>query len=79
MTARTIIVLCLRFVFVVFVAGRFGFCFEQCQTIGNRDLIIIRMDFRESEEAMAITAIFHERSLKRRFDAGNACEINITL
>ena len=36
--------------------------------VGHRDLVIVRMDFVEGQEAMAIAAIFHERSLKARFD-----------
>lgn len=65
------------FVFIVFGACSFCFRFKQSETICYRNLVVVRMDFRECEETMAIAAIFHERSLKRRFDAGDACEIDI--
>jgi len=45
--------------------------------IGNGDLVIVRMDFAESEEAMAIAAIFHKSRLQRRFDARYFGEIDI--
>ncbi len=66
-----------RFVLIVFGACGLSFRFEQRKTICYRDLVVVRVDFRECEEAMAIATIFHERSLKRRFDAGNACEVDI--
>ena len=36
------------------------------------------MDLTEGEEALAVAAIFHKGRLKRRLDAGYACEIDIT-
>jgi hypothetical protein len=43
--------------------------FDQSLTVRHRDLIIVRMDFAEGEEAVAIAAIFDEGRLQRRLDA----------
>ncbi len=32
--------------------------------VGDRDLIVVGMDFREGQEAMAVAAILHERRLQ---------------
>jgi hypothetical protein len=45
--------------------------------VGDRDAVIIGMDFAEGEEAMAVAAIFHEGSLQRGFDPGYLGEIDI--
>src|SRR3546814_20868344 len=37
------------------------------------------MDFAEGQESVAIAAIFDERRLQRRFDAGNLVQIDIAL
>jgi hypothetical protein len=50
---------------------------DQRLTIGDRDLIIVGMDFAEGEEAVAIAAIFDEGGLQRRFDARDLGEIDI--
>jgi hypothetical protein len=42
---------------------------DQRLTIGDRDLIIVGMDFAEGEEAVPIAAIFDKGRLQRRFDA----------
>ena len=36
----------------------------QCLTVGDRDLIIVRMDFAEGEEAVTVAAIFDEGGLQ---------------
>ena len=51
--------------------------FDQGLTISNRDLVVIRVDFAESEKAMAIAAIFNEGCLKRRFDPCDLGEVDI--
>ena len=48
-----------------------GFLAQQGFAIRLRDLIIIGMDFAESEKAVAVTAVVDERRLKRRFDPRN--------
>jgi len=37
---------------------------DQRLTVGDRDLVIVRMDFAEGEEAVAVAAIFDERRLQ---------------
>src|SRR5438270_5095550 len=36
---------------------------DQRLTVGDRDLIVVRVDFAERQEAMAVAAIFDERRL----------------
>ena len=37
---------------------------DQCLTVGDRDLVIVGMDFAEGEEAVAVAAIFDEGRLQ---------------
>jgi hypothetical protein len=53
--------------------------FEKLLPIGNRDLVIIRMDLAECEEAVAIAAVLDERSLEAGFYADNLGKIDIAL
>ena len=50
---------------------------DQGLTIGNRDLIVIGMDFAEGQKAMAIAAVFDEGGLQRRLDARDFGEIDV--
>ena len=50
---------------------------DQRLTVGDRDLVIVRMDFAEGEEAVAVAAIFDERRLQRRLYARDLGEIDI--
>jgi hypothetical protein len=50
---------------------------DQRLTVGDRDLIIIRVDFAERQEAMAVAAIFDERRLQRRLYARDLGEVDI--
>ena len=52
---------------------------DQPFAVGDRDLIVVGMDFREGQEAMAVAAIFHERRLQRRFDADDLGQIDVAL
>ncbi|WP_374652420.1 hypothetical protein, partial [Rhizorhabdus sp.] len=45
--------------------------------VGDRDAVIVRMDFTEGQETVAIAAIFNEGSLQRGFDPGYLGEIDI--
>ena len=45
------------------------FFIEQRLPVGDGDLVVIRVDFAEGEEAVAVAAIFDEGRLKRRLDA----------
>ncbi len=40
---------------------------EERLPVGDRNLIVVGMDFAEGEEAVSVPAIFDERRLKRRF------------
>jgi hypothetical protein len=51
--------------------------FDQRLTVGDRNLVIVGMDFAESQEAVAIAAIFDERGLQRRLYAGDLGEVDI--
>ena len=44
---------------------------DQRLPVGDRDLVVVRMDFREGEEAVAVAAVVDERRLERRLDAGD--------
>ena len=50
---------------------------DQRLTIGDRDLVIVGMNFAEGEEAVAIAAIFDEGGLQRRFDARDLRQIDV--
>ena len=68
--------------FVLLVTGllRFGkgtLVFHQRFAIRDRDLIVIRVDFREGEEAVAISAIVNESRLERRFNPRNFGEVDV--
>jgi len=58
------------FVLLVFrlVGGGLGLGLQQRLTVSDRDLVVIRVDFAEGEEAVTVSAIFDECRLKRRFD-----------
>jgi hypothetical protein len=50
---------------------------DQRLTIGDRDLVIVGMDFAEGEEAVAVAAIFDEGRLQRRLYARDFGEVDI--
>ncbi len=62
---------------IVVAAMLFGFRPQQRLTIGQRDLVIIRMDFGEGQEAVAIAAVVDEGRLERRFDARDLGKVDI--
>jgi hypothetical protein len=51
--------------------------FDQRLPVGNRDLVVIGMDFAEGEEAVAVAAIFDESGLERGFDPGDFGEVDV--
>ncbi len=55
----------------------FRFRLEKRLTIGEGDLIVIRVDFRKGQKAVAIATIIHEGGLKRRFDSRYLGQVNI--
>jgi len=50
---------------------------DQGLAVGDRDLVVVRMDFAEGQEAMAIAAIFDEGCLERWLDPRDLGEIDI--
>ena len=50
---------------------------DQRLPVGDRDLVVIRMDFAERQEAVAIAAIVDESGLQRRLDARHFRQIDI--
>ena len=50
---------------------------DQRLPVGDRDLIIVGMDFAEGEEAVAIAAIFDEGGLERGFDPCDLGEVDV--
>jgi hypothetical protein len=51
---------------------------DQRLTVGDRDLIIIGMDFAEGQETVAVAAIFDEGRLQRWLYAGDLGEIDVS-
>ena len=51
---------------------------DQRLPVGDRDLVIVRMDFRERQEAVAVAAIVDKGRLQRRLDARDFGEIDVT-
>jgi hypothetical protein len=69
----------IRAVLVLFLglAVRAFLGLDQRLTVGDRDLIIIRVNFTEGEEAVAVAAIFDEGGLERGFDPRDLGEVDI--
>ncbi len=63
---------------VVGVALGARFLGEQRLPVGDRDLVVVRVDFGEGQEAVAVAAVIDERRLQRRFDPGDLGEIDVT-
>jgi hypothetical protein len=51
---------------------------DQRLPVGNRDLVVVGMDFAEGEEAVAVAAILDEGGLERGFDPGDLGEVDIS-
>jgi hypothetical protein len=66
-------------IFVLFLGLAVGALvgLDQRLTVGNRDLVVIWMNFAESEEAMAVAAIFDKGRLQRWFYPRDLGEVNI--
>ena len=50
---------------------------DQRLPVGDRDLVVVRMDFAEGEEAVAVAAVIDERGLQRRLDARHFRQIDV--
>ena len=55
--------------FVDYGGNRHGFLAEQGFAILLRDLVIVRVYFREGQKAVPVAAVIDERRLERRLDA----------
>nr|WP_309144858.1 hypothetical protein [Bradyrhizobium sp. CCGUVB14] len=66
-------------VLVLFLGFAMGLLFglDQRLPVGDRDLVIVGMDFAEGEEAVAVAAIFNESGLERGFDPCDLGEVDI--
>jgi hypothetical protein len=51
--------------------------FDQCLAVGDRNLVIIGVDFAESQEPVTVAAVFDECRLQRRFDARDLGQVDI--
>ena len=50
---------------------------DQGLPVGDRDLIVVRVDFAERQEAVAIAAVIDECGLQRRLDARHLRQIDV--
>jgi hypothetical protein len=50
---------------------------QQRLTVGDRDAVIIWVNFAKRQKPMPITAIIDKRRLQRRLDPGDLGEVNI--
>nr|WP_274069616.1 MULTISPECIES: hypothetical protein [Bradyrhizobium] len=68
-----------RAIFALFLGLAMGLFLglDQRLPVGDRDLVVIGMDFAEGEEAVAIAAIFDEGGLERGFDPCDLGEVDI--
>ena len=53
------------------------FLVDQRLPVGDRDLVVVGMDFGEGEEAMAVAAVIDEGRLQRRLDPRNLGQIDV--
>ncbi len=65
--------------FLLLAARILGLHRQQPLPIGNGDLVVVRMDFAEGEEAVAVAAILDECRLERRLHANHLGEVDISL
>ena len=54
-----------------------GFLLQQRLPVGDRDLIVVGMDFVEGQEAVAVAAVVDEGRLQRRLDARHLGQIDV--
>ncbi|CDX56894.1 membrane hypothetical protein [Mesorhizobium plurifarium] len=63
---------------VVFVLGFLRFGAQQGLTVGDRDLIVVGVNFTEGEKTVTVAAILDKGCLEGRFDAGYAGEVDVS-
>src|SRR6185437_14066007 len=69
--ARTMLALFLCLAVGAFVG------FDQCLPVGDRDLVVVGMNFAEGEETMAVAAVFDEGGLERGLYPRDLGEVDI--
>ena len=62
--------------FILFRGGA-GLVLQQQLPVGDGDLVIVRVDLREGQEAVPVAAIFDEGGLQRRFDPGYFGKVDV--
>jgi hypothetical protein len=50
----------------------------ECLSVSDRDLVVVRVYFRERQKPVAIATVVHESRLQGRFNACDLGEVNIT-
>ena len=58
-------------------AGELCLFLEQLFAVFDRDLVIVGVNFREGEEAVAVAAVIHEGRLERRLYAGDFGQVDV--
>ncbi|GAA10146.1 hypothetical protein ATPR_3150 [Acetobacter tropicalis NBRC 101654] len=56
----------------------FGLQGEQLFTVGNRNLVVVRVDFAKGQKTMAVAAIFNKGGLKAGLYANNAGKVDVS-
>jgi len=51
--------------------------FDQSLTVGDRNLVIVGMDFAEGQEAVAVAAVIDEGGLQRGLDPRDLGQIDV--
>ncbi len=69
----------LRFVAGGFVTGLLDLHRQQSLPVGDRNLVIIRVDFAKCEKAVTVAAVFDEGGLETRFYANNPGKVDVSL
>ena len=76
--AITVLAIVAIAVLIVLVFSLLRFRAQQRLTVGNRNLVVVGMNFTEGEETVTVAAIFDKGCLKRGFDAGYAGEVDVS-
>ena len=63
--------------FLFLGAGHRPLFLDQRLTVGDRDLVVVGVDFGEGQETMPVPAIFHEGRLQRRFDPRHLGQVDV--
>ena len=56
---------------------RFGLFLQERLPVGERDLIIVGMNFAEGQETVTVAAVVDERRLQRRLDPRDLGQVDI--